>query len=110
MSFILNICPLCGEPNEENGKCKNNHSFKSMCINCKHSCVNKNNEPICGNEANMEKKRKAIMEAINNASSGYAVSDLDFKLEPIPLKKVNAKCSEWVLSDDVLDSLKASFT
>jgi len=105
---IIIYCHLCGEViNSEEGKCKNDHAFKKMCVNCASSHFN-GTVYFCDNEKNMADAQKKLQDAIEN-SGVEKTHKVTVSIEPLPLKKPTAKCKEWNLDNDIKEALETLF-
>ena len=81
--------------------------FSCSLLNCAFAQDNGENVYLCTNEENKNTVKKRMLDAAAGVSEAYKVTDFD--ISPLPLKKVTGKCKQWVLNEEVLNSLAELF-
>lgn len=108
------ICNLCGFPLNEEGKCSVNHNLKRMCLNCGNcGTISENGEDklVCTSSVNMQKAKDRALAAIKESIAGYELATIpEIDIKPVPLRKPTSKCDQWLLSEDIKDSIESYFT
>ena len=102
-----NYCILCGEVLDDGILTFQHHQFKKMCLNCayaEHTVPGDTaSDLICKNEDNKKLFIEKMKEAANAITESYSVDNIE--ISPLPIKKPTRKCKQWVLNENVKNSL-----